>query len=94
MKKIKILIPILMSMMLLTACNIKTEESQNDTNSSIEQESVASLQIELIAEDGDFEEWRDSETGVHYFIYKVGTVDGRGIGISPRYKADGTLYVD
>ena len=33
-------------------------------------------------------ELRDSDTGVHYFVYH-----GRG-GMYPRFNADGTLYVD
>lgn len=36
----------------------------------------------------DVEQYRDIETGVHYFIEY-----GNG-GICPRYNADGTLYVD
>ena len=45
-----------------------------------------------------FLELRDTETGVHYFLYRESERvfnDGAGIGVSlcPRYNADGTLYV-
>lgn len=39
---------------------------------------------------GLVEEWRDTETGVHYLIE---VNNGRG-AICPRYNADGSLYVD
>lgn len=45
-----------------------------------------------------FLELRDTETGVHYFLYRESERvfnDGAGIGVSlcPRYNADGTLYI-
>lgn len=42
----------------------------------------------------DVEEWRDTETGVHYLIYSEFTTYGYSSGICPRYNADGSLYVD
>lgn len=43
----------------------------------------------------DFYEYRDTETGVHYFVYKEGNYSvGFGCAMIPRYNADGTLYVD
>lgn len=41
----------------------------------------------------EMREFRDNETGVHYFVVAKSSYDG-GISICPRYKADGTLYVD
>ena len=42
----------------------------------------------------DIEEWKDTETGVHYLIFdKKDGYGGMG-GICPRYNADGSLYVD
>ena len=50
--------------------------------------------MEYIRECYDIEEWRDTETGVHYFIYNNFTTYGLSGGICPRYNADGSLYVD
>ena len=45
-------------------------------------------------ENNDIEEYRDTETGVHYLVFdKSAPYKGMG-GICPRYNADGTLYVD
>lgn len=50
--------------------------------------------IEYASDNTDIEEWRDTETGVHYFIYSESVYKGGCGGICPRYNADGTLYVD
>lgn len=42
----------------------------------------------------NIQEWRDTETGVHYFIYSDYAGYGYAGGICPRYNANGTLYVD
>ena len=58
------------------------------------QKSSSRFRIDYITEWNDVEEYRDTETGVHYLIYK----DRHGYagmgGICPRYNADGSLYVD
>ena len=38
----------------------------------------------------DIEIWRDSETGVNYFIFN----SSNKAGMCPRYNLDGTLYTD
>ena len=50
--------------------------------------------MEYIRNCYDFEEWKDTETGVHYFIYDNATAYCGMGGICPRYNADGSLYVD
>ena len=52
------------------------------------------IKISYRDEDGNIEEWKDAETGVHYFIYDRKSGYGGMGGICPRYNADGTLYVD
>lgn len=42
----------------------------------------------------DIDEYRDSETGVHYFVYCNNMGYSGAGGICPRYNADGSLYVD
>ena len=45
-------------------------------------------EMECINQCGNISEYRDSQTGVHYFMY---TSEG---GISVRYNADGSVFVD
>ena len=45
-------------------------------------------EMECINYCGNISEYRDSQTGVHYFIH---TSEG---GISVRYNADGSVFVD
>lgn len=48
--------------------------------------------MDYVTFDGDFKMYKDVETGVQYIVYK----DDRfgSVSIVPRYKADGTLYVE
>lgn len=50
--------------------------------------------LERISYSNHVTEYRDTETGVHYLIYKYNAVCWGCGGICPRYNADGTLYVD
>lgn len=50
--------------------------------------------LEYIASDAVFAEYRDLETGVHYFVQRKSYVYAGCGGMCPRYNADGTLYVD
>ena len=50
--------------------------------------------LERVGDYGNFEEWRDKETGVQYFLYTECYSSSYGCAITPRYNADGTLYVD
>lgn len=69
----------------LTGCNtINTSNDITDTTTSNDaMEYVGNINNEI-------EEYRDSETGVHYFIFRA----YYKAGMCPRYNADGTLYVD
>ena len=50
--------------------------------------------MELVGEASPYiNEYRDSETGVQYYVFSK-NVDGGMGGICPRYNADGTLYSD
>lgn len=56
--------------------------------------SYGNLSIEYIGSSGDIDEYRDTETGVHYFIYdNIHGYAGCG-GITVRYNSDGTIYTD
>lgn len=74
-----------MLVFLLTGCNtINTSNDITDTTTSNDaMEYVGNINNEI-------EEYRDSETGVHYFIFRA----CYKAGMCPRYNADGTLYVD
>ena len=48
------------------------------------------IEADLINWVGDFYLYEDSETHVEYMVYKDGTT---GIAITPRYNADGSLYI-
>ena len=65
---------------------------------AIEQEPVSNNYIMEFVRDCDpnekIKEWRDKETGVHYFIYSEKLMNAGFGGIIPRYNADGSLYVD
>lgn len=67
--------------------NTTTVEAKTETTSNV---------FEHVRDCGhDVEEYRDSETGVHYFVFDNYYVSGGASGgICPRYNADGTLYVD
>ena len=49
------------------------------------------LESDLINWVGDFYLYEDTETHVEYLVYKYGS---EGIAITPRYNADGSLYVN
>lgn len=50
--------------------------------------------FELVADCGDnVKEYRDSVTGVHYFVFDKYTYNSEAGGICPRYNSDGSLYV-
>ena len=48
------------------------------------------LESDLINWIGDFYLYEDSETHVEYIIYKY---NREGIAITPRYRADGSLFI-
>lgn len=52
------------------------------------------FKMEFIDEYYDIELWKDTETGVEYFIYSDHIGYGAAGGMCPRYNTDGTLYVD
>lgn len=49
------------------------------------------LESDLVNWVGDFYLYEDTETHVEYLIYKW---EREGIAITPRYNADGSLYVN
>lgn len=57
-------------------------------NNNINAEDV--LNFSRVDKDGYFDVYKDEKTGVHYIKYS----HNRGIGLCPRYNADGSLYVD
>ena len=86
----------------ITSCGISTSESKQ-TNAAVDEYLPDFFEFVRYDDDtnyGTFEirEYRDIETGVHYFLFwdKTGVNRGGGVGMSvcPRYNADGTLYVD
>lgn len=80
--KVSLIGIVILVLVFLYACN--TAEAKGKQN----------YFMEYIREYDDIEEWRDTETGVHYLIFdKKDGYGGMG-GICPRYNADGTLYVD
>lgn len=53
-------------------------------------DAVNNMGFSNVDKDGFIYIFRDNETGVHYIKY--GT--NYGIGLCPRYNADGSIYVD
>lgn len=49
------------------------------------------IESDLVNWVGDFYLYEDTETHVEYMIYRLG--GGEGIAITPRYNADGSLYI-
>ena len=72
---------------LLCACN--SAEAKTEVEEKYTMEHVG-----YCDENANIEEWRDSETGVHYLVYDRKSGYGGMGGICPRYNADGTLYAD
>lgn len=69
----------------LVGCN--TNNTNNDTTDT----TTSNNTMEYIGNiNNEIEEYRDSETGVHYFVFRAYYKGG----MCPRYNADGTLYVD
>lgn len=86
-KKTIAIIVTLLFIVSVIACGSAPARVAGSNNSS-------NKKMELVSYYGDFEEYRDTETGVHYFVYTESTGYGKGCAITPRYNADGTLYVD
>lgn len=57
-------------------------------NNNINAEDV--LIFSRVDKDGYFNVYKDEKTGVHYIKYS----HANGVGLCPRYNADGNLYVD
>ena len=78
---------VLCSMLALSCVGCNTNNTSNDvantTTNNDTMEYVRHINDEI-------EEYRDSETGVHYFVFRA----YYKAGMCPRYDADGTLYVD
>lgn len=70
--------------MSMTGCTMETQASYK--NSTVG-EMQADGKLECIAGNGVCSEWRDTETGVHYFFTATG-------GLELRVNADGTPYTD
>jgi len=89
-----------------TAATEVTTEKKTTENSSLkgliekqEQKAVDRKQKEILefVQDCNDEvsEYRDKDTGVHYFIlFQNNGANGTGGAMCPRYNADGSLYVD
>ena len=87
MKNKKILLGIIVILtVLIVGCG-----SANEVHSST---SSTRFELEYLGESEDVEEYRDSETGVHYLLYSETIYGYTSSGICPRYNADGSLYVD
>lgn len=89
-KKVKMFVicTILAFGIIFTACNkekVSAVKANNEDEPKLEY--INTLDTEYSK---DIIEYRDSETGVHYFVYP----SGNSGGICPRYNADGTLYTD
>ena len=78
--------------LLCTVCFLAGCSSSVNTN--IEVKAADTFHMELISSDNYFNEYRDTETGVHYLVYSEHMYKGGAGGLCPRYNADGTLYVD
>lgn len=61
-----------------------------DAKDSEQTEQYQHAEMECIYSYGELYEYRDSVTGVHYFIM----YDSWGTGMTVRYNADGTVFVD
>lgn len=83
MKKIFSVLIIVVLMLCLSSCEIETSnEIQKPTKPTLAEERDRNISI-----------WTDTETGVQYIVF-TNTVGYCGMGgITPRYNADGTLYV-
>ena len=72
---------------MITGCNtINTKAAATTTEQS--------TGLEFIAKYDDFKEYRDIETGVHYYVFEKDVINGGLGGVCPRYNPDGTLYTD
>lgn len=89
----KISFIIVLFLICLVACGM-TDYSSVSADASIED--TAGFDMVQVNKDAqsDIYEYRDAETGVHYFVYNHKSGYGGMGGICPRYNADGTLYVD
>lgn len=99
MKKKLLLVACLLSIAIVGCGTHKT----NDEEASHEDSEIQAMPwMELVQtypkNDYVFEEWRDTETGVHYIVYKYkGTSYGDGFGIGgicPRYMNGTSVYMD
>lgn len=99
MKKKLLLIACLLSIA-ITGCG---KQKMSDGETSHEDSEMQDMPwMELVQtypkSDYVFEEWRDTETGVHYIVYKYKGMaygDGFGIGgICPRYTNGTSVYMD
>lgn len=86
MKKKIVMLAVTVLMVLAIGCS-PTEEVHGSVSAS-------TFELEFVATSHDVNEYRDTETGVHYLIYRNASGYAGMGGICPRYNADGTLYVD
>ena len=90
MKKKWFMLLIAMVMVFLLGCGVsKDVDAKEKSKNNVFMEFIG-----YASDNMDIEEWRDTETGVHYFIYSESVYKGGCGGMCPRYNADGTLYVD
>lgn len=90
MKKKLFILIMAIAMFLLIGCECL---NQVEAKGQMPDNKIMEL-VDRCSDNGNIEEWRDTETGVHYFIYdRKSAYAGMG-GICPRYNAEGTLYVD
>lgn len=82
-------ITLMIALSLVCGCG---ETTQVTAQAEVEQ-SYSMERISWSDSGGNIEQWRDTETGVHYFIYDRTSGNGGMGGICPRYNADGSLYV-
>lgn len=87
MKK-KLLVGLIGCMLAFSLVGCNTVNTSNDVDIA---DTTSNNTMEYIGNiNNEIEEYRDSETGVHYFVFRA---HYKG-GMCPRYDADGTLYVD
>lgn len=87
-KKMQICVILFLLIMIASTCvgcNVKISDSFDSTEVT-EESAITDIGLDS----NKCHDYRDPETGVHYIIFDAG---GRG-GISVRYNADGSLYVD
>ena len=90
-KKVIFSIVVILSAIFISSCG---EDRVGRVEAKNEKELFELVDYFYINDDIRIEEYRDTETGVHYFGRSIETLYSGMGGMCPRYNADGSLYVD